>query len=435
MSRQPQNAAMEPDQVEMEDEEVDSQTGEGADEVMEEAEEGYTSSTPTSTLTWIAWFCSLPGHEYFCEVSEDFIEDDFNLTGLSPYVPFWKEALEMVLDVDPEEDASKIPDVSIVEQSAEILYGLVHSRYILTRAGLQAMVDKYENGVFGSCPRVLCTGTNVVPCGRTDLPSLENVKLFCPNCNDIYTPPSSRFQSIDAAYFGTTFPHLFFQGYRELAAAPFYRPSHSSAHSSVSPRSNSSGSAAVSAPFVNPNPYGGQKRAAGQVYQPRIYGFKVNERAKSGPRMQWLRKRPETAEELDLVDWRGRWIDEGDDYEEEDGEGEVDRQMEDFDPDAVDDEDDEEEEEQDDDDAPNAAPQGHRRAAPQPPPTPSTRTTSARTSPTSSAAPRTPTFSSTPPAAPRIATPSPSYTAGKVKAVRQWAHASATEAWVRTAHV
>lgn len=59
------------------------------------------SSTPTSTLTWISWFCSLPGHDYFCEVAEDFIEDDFNLTGLNSMVPFWKEAMEMVLDVEP----------------------------------------------------------------------------------------------------------------------------------------------------------------------------------------------------------------------------------------------------------------------------------------------------------------------------------------------
>lgn len=59
------------------------------------------SSTPTSSLTWISWFCSIPGHEFFCEVSEDFIEDDFNLTGLNSMVPFWKEAMEMVLDVEP----------------------------------------------------------------------------------------------------------------------------------------------------------------------------------------------------------------------------------------------------------------------------------------------------------------------------------------------
>lgn len=41
----------------------------------------------------------------------------------------------------PEEDSSKIPDVSIVENSAELLYGLVHQRFILTKAGLQLMVS------------------------------------------------------------------------------------------------------------------------------------------------------------------------------------------------------------------------------------------------------------------------------------------------------
>lgn len=28
------------------------------------------------------WYTSLPGHDYFCDVHEDFIEDDFNLTGM-----------------------------------------------------------------------------------------------------------------------------------------------------------------------------------------------------------------------------------------------------------------------------------------------------------------------------------------------------------------
>lgn len=173
-------------------------------------------------------------------MTEDFIEDDFNLTGLNTMVPFWKEAMEMVLDVEPgvgfflwnhgfplttahtylDEDASKIPDVSIVESSAEMLYGLVHQRYILTRVGLQAMVcitvlvfcarkklrfsvlqlEKYENGLFGSCPRVYCVGCYVIPCGRSDMPGLDTVKLFCPNCNDIFVPPSSRFQSVDGKY-------------------------------------------------------------------------------------------------------------------------------------------------------------------------------------------------------------------------------------------
>ncbi|KAL6309668.1 casein kinase II regulatory subunit-domain-containing protein [Sparassis latifolia] len=332
MSRKSQSVeAVQPEYAE---EEVASGAGEG-DEVMEdveEQEEGYSSSTPTSTLTWISWFCSLPGHEYFCEVAEDFIEDDFNLTGLNAMVPFWKEAMEMVLDVEPDEDAAKIPDVSIVEASAELLYGLVHQRFILTRAGLQAMVDKYEAGVFGSCPRVYCSGCNVVPCGRSDLPGLDTVKLFCPNCSDIYTPPSSRFQGVDGAFFGTTFAHLFFQSYRELAPAPFWKPPTSSG-SSTSPRS--SGDSSNATQFVNPNTHGGQKRAAGKVYIPKIYGFRVSERAKNGPRMQWLRLRPRSPEELDMVDWRGRWIDEDDEYDEDEEEIDEDRPMEDFDPVSV----------------------------------------------------------------------------------------------------
>jgi casein kinase II subunit beta len=50
--------------------------------------------------------------------------------------------------------------------------------------------------------------------------------------------------------------------------------------------------------------------------------------------MQWLRLRPESPEELDMVDWRGRWIDEdedgeGDEYDEDDEE--AGGRMEDFD--------------------------------------------------------------------------------------------------------
>ena len=83
---------------------------------------------------------------------------------------------------------------------------------------------------------------------------------------------------------------------------------------------------------MNPNQYGGQKRAAGRVYIPKIYGFRVSERAKSGPRMQWMRLRPENAEELDLVDWRGRWIDDDDHYDDDEEHVDEDRPMEDFDP-------------------------------------------------------------------------------------------------------
>ncbi len=118
--------------------------------------------------------------------------------------------------------------------------------------------------------------------------------------------------------------------------APFWKqPSSSGSMSpSRSPRSVTGSNSSQQAPFVNPNPHGGQKRAAGKVYLPRIYGFKVSERAKSGPRMHWMRLRPESPEDLDEVDWRGRWIDDEEDQYDDgiDGEAEEDRRMEDFDP-------------------------------------------------------------------------------------------------------
>lgn len=60
-----------------------------------------------------------------------------------------------------------------------------------------AQVEKYEQGHFGACPRVFCHATHVLPCGRADMPGVDTVKLYCPNCGDIYSPPSSKYASVD----------------------------------------------------------------------------------------------------------------------------------------------------------------------------------------------------------------------------------------------
>lgn len=153
----------------------------------------------------------------------------------------------MILDVEPEEDeeeeedededededelgdkplvyrragerrhARVASDLSMIESSAELLYGLIHQRYITSRQGIQQMLEKYEMQHFGVCPRVYCNGTKVLPVGRTDTPGQDTVKLFCPSCYDLYTPPNSRFQSVDGAFFGTTFGSLFLMTFPEL---------------------------------------------------------------------------------------------------------------------------------------------------------------------------------------------------------------------------
>lgn len=54
-----------------------------------------------------------------------------------------------------------------IYNEASELYGLIHSRYIVSPPGLTLMKSKYLMGRFGVCPRVLCERQNVLPIGMS----------------------------------------------------------------------------------------------------------------------------------------------------------------------------------------------------------------------------------------------------------------------------
>ncbi|KAI8428580.1 hypothetical protein MSG28_007328 [Choristoneura fumiferana] len=152
-------------------------------------------------------------------VDEDYINDKFNLTGLNEQVPHYRQALDMILDLEPDDDLDDNPNQSdLVEQ-----------------AGIGQMLEKFQAGDFGHCPRVYCECQPMLPLGLSDVRSEAMVKLYCPKCMDVYTPKSSRHHHTDGAYFGTGFPHMVFMVH------PEYRP----------------------------------KRATVQ-FVPRLYGFKIH---------------------------------------------------------------------------------------------------------------------------------------------------------------
>ncbi|KAF5946255.1 putative casein kinase II subunit beta-4 [Camellia sinensis] len=182
-----------------------------------DTEESDVSGSDGDDTSWISWFCNLRGNEFFCEVDDEYIQDDFNLCGLSSQVPYYDYALDLILDVESSHGDSFTEEQNeLVESAAEMLYGLIHVRYILSTKGMAAMLDKYKNFDFGRCPRVYCCGQPCLPVGQSDIPRSSTVKIYCPKCEDIYYPRSKYQGNIDGAYFGTTFPHLFLITYGHL---------------------------------------------------------------------------------------------------------------------------------------------------------------------------------------------------------------------------
>jgi len=174
-----------------------------------------TGSDSDYSNSWISWFLSSKGNEYFCEVEEEYILDRFNLTGLNTEVTHYAQALDLITD-NLADDEIQDELRGTLDVQARLLYGLIHARWIVTARGLAKMLEKYKKADFGRCPRVLCQSQPLLPVGLTDVPYEKSVKLYCGRCEDIYSPKSSRHGSIDGAYFGTSFPHLLFLVYPHL---------------------------------------------------------------------------------------------------------------------------------------------------------------------------------------------------------------------------
>lgn len=191
--------------------------------------------------TWIEWFCQLRGHEFFCEIDTQYIADAFNLYGLRAQVSRYKQCVELLLGVGDSASDREGQEQELYPH-AKRLYGLIHARYILTSQGQKHMLHKYEFGDFGKCPRVLCGLANVLPVGEHAEMGRSSVKLYCPQCQDMYDPPRKCHRDIDGAYFGPSFPHLLMM---------------------VKPDS------------FQPKPF--------RVYTPRIYGFRVHDSGRNYP--------------------------------------------------------------------------------------------------------------------------------------------------------
>ncbi|KAL7746900.1 casein kinase 2 regulatory subunit [Sorochytrium milnesiophthora] len=243
-----------------------------------------SSSSSQQGRYWLNHFLSLRGHELFCVVDEDYVVDRFNLTGLPADVEHYSQAYEIITDSwDDDGEDEDDPFREELEISARHLYGLIHQRFIITTRGLQKMYEKYKRCEFGRCPRALCHGAPVLPVGLFDIPGQATVKVYCPNCEDIYNPMSTRHGQLDGAYWGTSFPHILLQAF--TAAAPTRK--------AMPPLpALPAGDAATSANGRLPAPSQLPSSFTIERYVPKIFGFRVHEHA------EWMRKQYHVQQQL-----------------------------------------------------------------------------------------------------------------------------------------
>jgi casein kinase II subunit beta len=69
------------------------------------------------------------------------------------------------------------------------------------------MKDKYQKGIFGVCPRVLCERQHLLPIGMSEELRTSRVKVYCPRCQEVYIP-KKKYPDVDGAYFGCSFPSI-----------------------------------------------------------------------------------------------------------------------------------------------------------------------------------------------------------------------------------
>lgn len=170
--------------------------------------------------SWIEWFCRQDGNEFFCDVDRRYIEDNFNLYGLREVIGSnFKKCLDIILDRSDEEHLAHDEGL---ERGVQDLFGLVHSRFLLTKRGQDKMLRKLKNQEFGVCPLQGCQQQPVLPVGLRDELDASGVMVYCTRCKQVMLPSMKTGDDVelDGAYFGTTFAHLLLMQYPDLVPPP-----------------------------------------------------------------------------------------------------------------------------------------------------------------------------------------------------------------------
>lgn len=152
---------------------------------------------------FLAYFANDENNRLLVKIDEEFIKKKSNLFGIK-----CEEYLNILLSQSDEY-------LNVDDRNLRKVYGLIHKRFITTPKGLALMREKYLNGLYGSCPRILCNKQPLIPVGLSESIGYSRVRGYCPICEEVYKPHINC-EYIDGSYFGTSFPQKFLMAYPDL---------------------------------------------------------------------------------------------------------------------------------------------------------------------------------------------------------------------------
>ena len=159
---------------------------------------------------WIDTLLDKEEFRYFVRVDDEFAYNSFNVFGIRKTVKRFAEAYDLLRSSDSRHTPSEIEDDAIV------IYGLLQARFLLTKPGWEQMYHKFKNKEFQVCPRVYCKNCVCLPYGTSEEYGVAKMKMFCPNCCDIYNVEDPKLAEIDGSFFGPNWVHMFMQKYPDI---------------------------------------------------------------------------------------------------------------------------------------------------------------------------------------------------------------------------
>lgn len=194
-------------------------------------------------------------------------------------------------DTEPE---IKLYHLEMILHRAFTAYGAIHARYVITKDGLDQIAEKYDSKTYGPCARYYCSEVQLLPCGVDDFPNHHICKLYCPSCLDLYEISPNLMPILDGSFFGRSFIGIFLNAFTELDK---YVAKKKLGIISESLRQKQHILEADKDHFIAYDDVmfgkpGLKHTLQNFQYEPKVFGFRINQNSEVGPKMKWLRHWP-----------------------------------------------------------------------------------------------------------------------------------------------